>query len=57
MWDARAYAKAEQFIRRLKLYTRHRGLTIQQLRTLKGQALNGDLEGAEKGLRKLVKHD
>ena len=30
-------------------------LTPQQFRTLKGQILAGDIEGAEKGLRKLLR--
>lgn len=55
--DREAYAKAEPFLQRLREYYRRRNITIQQLRTLKGVALKGDIEGAEKGLRKLVKHD
>lgn len=30
-------------------------LTIQQIRTLKGQVLSGDKEGAMRGLNKLIK--
>lgn len=30
-------------------------LTTQQLRTLKGQILKGDIEGAEKGLNKMLR--
>lgn len=30
-------------------------MTNQQYRTLKGQALNGDIEGAVKGLQKLMR--
>ena len=30
-------------------------LTVQQFRTLKGQAVNGDIIGASKGLSKLLK--
>lgn len=40
---------------RLKSY-RNR-LTAQQYRTIKGQILAGDSEGARKGLRKLLKRD
>lgn len=40
---------------RLKSY-RNR-LTAQQYRTIKGQILAGDAEGARKGLRKLLKRD
>ena len=43
-----AYRRAEPFISILRRYAR--GLTQQQLRTLKGQALAGDIDGAEKGL-------
>ena len=43
---------AQQFIRSLKPY---RGkLPIQTIRTLRGQALAGDVEGARRGLAKLV---
>ena len=38
------------FIRYLKTLN----LTRQQKRTLRGQALSGDLEGAKKGLEKLT---
>lgn len=30
-------------------------LTVQQMRTLKGQVLSGDVEGAMRGLDKLIK--
>lgn len=30
-------------------------LTIQQYRTLKGQALSGDIDGAAKGLKTILK--
>lgn len=40
------------FLKRLK---RHRGwLTRQQLLTLRGQALSGDIVGANKGLDRLL---
>lgn len=38
--------ETEIFIKLLPNY----GLTTQQIRTLKGQAIKGDLEGARKGL-------
>jgi len=45
--------KASAFVASLK---RYRGiLSTQQIRTLKGQALNGQLDSAEKGLEKLLK--
>ena len=40
----------DRFIRSL----RHYRLTKQQIKTLRGQALNGDLAGAQKGLMKEV---
>ena len=39
-----------KFIRSLKKYK----LSKQQRKTLRGQAINGDLEGAKKGLEKLT---
>lgn len=39
----------------IKLLSRYKGvLTRQQLKTLRGQALGGDPQGAMKGLRKLL---
>lgn len=40
----------DRFIGRLKHYR----LTKQQIRTLRGQALSGDLAGAQKGLARMV---
>jgi hypothetical protein len=34
-----------------------RYLTVQEMSTLRGQALSGDLEGAYKGLERLLKRD
>lgn len=48
----RAYRAAKPFLDTLRGYTH--ALTRQQLRTLKGQALAGDLDGAMKGLRNLI---
>lgn len=46
-------ARAKAFIRRLG---EARGkLTKQQITTLKGQALRGDAEGAEKGLEAILR--
>ena len=43
---------AQQFIRSLKPY---RGkLPVQTIRTLRGQALAGDVEGARRGLARLL---
>lgn len=49
---ARAYAMANEFLKTLREYQSL--LTIQQVRTIKGQALNGDIIGARKGLRKII---
>lgn len=50
--DALVYLRAHPFLERLKQCKKH--LDRQQLKTLRGQALNGDLEGAEKGLAKIM---
>ena len=44
-----------ELLRELKLCRRY--LTPQQYRTLKGQALHGDVAGAEKGLQRLLRKD
>ena len=41
----------DSFIGRLKFYH----LTSQQIRTLRGQALSGDLAGARMGLERIIK--
>lgn len=42
----------------LKLLKKYRNrLTRQQLLTLRGQILNGDIEGFKKGLKKILKKD
>lgn len=46
------YAAAADFMRRLR---RHSGiLTAQEFRTIKGQATHGDVDGACRGLDKLI---
>ena len=50
--EAIKYLEANGFINRLN-HVAYK-LSGQQSRTLKEQALNGDIEGAEKGLKKLV---
>lgn len=44
--------ETELFVYSLKKY--RQTLTKQQISTIKGQALSGDLEGAKKGLTKLL---
>jgi len=51
--DAMAWAQADRFVRDLRQY-RNR-LTIQQLRTIRGQALRGDIDGARKGLERALR--
>lgn len=48
----REYLRAKYFIDQVK---KSRTLTFQQKSTLMGQARHGDLEGAKKGYRALVK--
>lgn len=50
--DAMAYTIARQFFEELKQY--RDTLTLQQLRTLKDQALAGDIIGARRGLARLT---
>lgn len=50
--DAMAYQEAKTFLRDLGNVKDR--LTPQELRTLKGQALSGDVNGATKGLAKLL---
>lgn len=47
----RNIAELQIFIKRLK----RAGLTRQQFSTIKGQAIAGDLKGAQKGLQKLLR--
>ncbi len=46
------YQEINSFIRTLRGQVGN--LTKQQLNTLKGQAISGDLDGARKGLKKLT---
>ena len=41
------------FLKRLKIFKKV--LTVQERKTLKGQALSGDIAGAKKGLDKILK--
>lgn len=45
--------KANRFIIELKKYNNI--LTKQQIKTLRGQAIKGEIEAAQKGLKKLLK--
>lgn len=50
---AMAYSRADKFLRELKQHQHE--LTPQQFKTLKGQAVSGDLDGAVKGLARVLK--
>ena len=43
----------QNFLQRLKQH--RRTLTKQQIQTIRGQALAGDIDGAAKGLNKILK--
>lgn len=47
-----AYAAANDFIRRLRQYLGR--LSREQLKTLRGLAIKGDIDGAVKGLGKML---
>ena len=46
---------AAYFMRRLRKLSRALGISAQEFKTLKGQAIAGDVDGAERGLRKLLR--
>lgn len=51
--NRKAYADAAPFLARLRV---HRNLlTWMEWKTLRGQALAGDIDGAEKGLAKIIR--
>lgn len=43
------------FLKRLKIFKKV--LTVQERKTLQGQAISGDLAGAKKGLDKILKRE
>ena len=45
----------KDFLKKLKIQKKY--LTAQQYRTIKGQALAGDVVGADKGLEKLMERN
>jgi hypothetical protein len=49
------YIEIKGFVKDLKKY--QHWLSKQQLKTLRGQALSGDLAGAKKGLTKLLRRE
>jgi hypothetical protein len=52
--DRAGYRRAAAFLNRLKY---RRDLTWMQWRTLRGQALSGDIEGAERGLDRIMRRN
>lgn len=50
--DAQRYLRAHTFLSELKRARPY--ITREQLLTLRGQALNGDVDGAVKGLAKIM---
>lgn len=52
---AEASRIAQPTLRHIMWAYRDRLITSQQARTLRGQALHGDREGAEKGLSRLIR--
>lgn len=53
--DRRAYKAAAPFLARIKVY--RDALTWLQWKTLRCQALAGDIEGAERGLMKIIRRE
>ena len=49
---AEGYVNAKCFLKILR--QNYRKLTPQQFKTLRGQAVNGDVDGATKGLEKIL---
>lgn len=52
--SAESFMAARLFITELRELVGNGLLTVQQARTLRGQAVNGDLEGARTGLYRIV---
>lgn len=53
--DAMRYLRAREFLDKLRLY--RKSIDTQTYRTLRWQALDGDLQGAEKGLERILRRD
>lgn len=51
----RAYTNAADFLRQLRKH--HRELSRQQILTLRGQALKGDIVGAYQGLNTILQRN
>ena len=55
--DAARYRKAHYFLMDLRRLWKQREITSQQYSTLRGQALSGDMDGAIKGLGRILEHN
>lgn len=53
--DAMRYLKAREFLEKLRKVQNK--LDVQTYKTLRGQALSGDVQGAEKGLERILRRD
>lgn len=53
--DAQRYLKAREFLERLRKVQSK--LDAQTYRTLRGQAISGDVQGAEKGLQRVLRRE
>ena len=49
------YMRAAYFMRRLRKLSRVLGMSAQEFKTLKGQAIARDVDGAERGLQKMMR--
>lgn len=53
--DAMRYLKAREFLEKLRKVQNK--LDAQTYKTLRGQALSGDVQGAEKGLERILRRE
>lgn len=53
--DAGTYARNHKFLMELREQMRNGRISRQEMLTLRGQALSGDEEGAQKGLARIVR--
>lgn len=54
---ARAYSAAHFTMLHIRDAIRAHKITLQEARTLRGQALAGDVDGAERGLAKIIRRE
>ena len=55
--DAGRYLRARQILHELRGRHMYGEITFQQYRTLRGQAISGDVSGAVKGLAKVLREN